>query len=95
MALNPAGDTAYVAEWDIGRLSAVSLATGAITPLVSGLSGPFGVALSPAGNIAYVAESSSGRLTSVDLSTGNTLIVNGGLIGPLGAAVFPQPGCTP
>ena len=81
--------TAFVTEIGGGKLSAVDIATGAITLVTADLSEPRGVVLNSAGTTAFVAESpvAGGKLSAVDLSNGDVILVALGLSRPIGVAL--------
>ena len=69
MAVEGGADTILVCEEVLGRLSRVDLATGALTPLATGLRDPWAVVIEEEGVSALVVEPNYG-ITRVDLQTG-------------------------
>ena len=96
---NPAGlasdgTSIYIADQSNGRIRKMTISTGAVTTLVTGLQGPSGVAVDSGGNV-WVAETanhsvkrfnSSGTLT-LTAGTGNI----GNANGAVGSATFSSP----
>ncbi|KOY59328.1 PQQ-binding-like beta-propeller repeat protein [Streptomyces sp. XY332] len=71
LAVDPAQNTAYVADRGGQKLSAVKIATGAQRVVASGLGDICDVKLDGKGK-AYAADYGNGRLLAVDLSTGTS-----------------------
>ncbi|WP_414167558.1 hypothetical protein ACMATS_08780 [Streptoverticillium reticulum] len=68
VAVDPLGKTAYVGDQAGGRLYAVTIATGAVDLIASGLGDIRDVTLGQQGKVAYYADYSGGRLASLDLT---------------------------
>jgi len=92
-AMNAAGDTLYLAEADVGRLSAVNVGTGQVTSLTTDLEMPVDVALDEPSGAAFVLENPfpAHYISRVDLATGAvTRVYNGRFGWVTGLALTPD-----
>lgn len=89
LALDPGETHAYVVENAPGKLKRVTLATGQVTTVASGLAYPHDLALNAGGSVAYVTLD-SGALVSVTLASGQVFTVATGLWHPQSIALLPS-----
>lgn len=91
LAVSKDGTTLYVANWSgpvvnsqpgPGFIDAVNIATGAVTPLASGLNNPDGLVLSADGNSLFVANHGNGQILQFSTTGANI-------------ATYPTPGTYP
>ncbi len=91
IAIAPDGLTAYVSNFGCRTVSAITLATDAVTDTIS-VDSPRGIAITPNGLTAYVADTNSDTVTPINLfaggGTAGTPIAVGG--SPVGVAISPM-----
>lgn len=80
----------YAAEESAGRVVQIS-ATGVVTPLLTNLASPEGVAVSAAGTLYVVEDTAAGRLISRS-SGGTVTVLATGLDAPEGVLIVPEHG---
>jgi DNA-binding beta-propeller fold protein YncE len=88
VALDPSETYAYVVENEPGNLKRVTLSTGQVVTVTTGLYHPHDLALNTSGSVAYVTLD-SGALVSVTLATGQVYTVTTDLFRPEGIALAP------
>ena len=92
VALDDSG-LAYVVDYDAGQLLTVNLSTGAVTPLATGLSSPFGFQVETPGVSGLLTLYNPGQVSRVDLVSGAVTVLASGLGGPTGITLDVPQGC--
>ena len=91
IAVGPAGDKAYVTNFDTNSISIVDVANNTKVDASVGV-GPRGIAVNPRGNRIYVANSNGNSVTVLDTSTSLPIVdvALGAMSTPFGVAVNPE-----